>query len=390
MTLLLAEMGFSSAFGPGLGTAVQSLLDEERCLMRNLRFVGADYQEQICAFQDNDDVDMLQDALPRLIRQALADLLERLGPDAPTLPVEVVLCLAEPAAEDGVTVERLHGLSETLPTCVYDTLGGTCLEVAGMRLVTDAQTGPARVLSSIFRKGVDRAFLMICADSFSDRTRMNALMGQGRLFADEIANYSLIPGEAAAALLLLPEAMRIGEPLAYLHSAAAALEPVGEMDDADTLSQAMSDCALQALDTLGAARTPVDCFVTDFNNARYRAAEGAYCMHRLVNGYLAEDPAPAYPALDFGDMGAAYFGAALAHLCAEATSREHPLHALVLAGATRSKYRAAVSLQTNPIRLFGLYAPTPDEDEEEDPDTDDPDFDDEDEDARQLSIEEVS
>ena len=363
MTLLLADMGFASAFGAGLGTAIQAQLDSERCMMRNLRYVGADYLEQVCAFQDNDDVETLEDALPRLIGQALDDLLERLGPDTGTLPVDVILCLTEPAPKDGVSAERLTALSETLPAAIYEKLAGSCLDVAGMRMVTDAQTGPGRVIESIFRKRIDRAFLMICADSYSDRDRLNALLEQGRLFADGVANYSLIPGEAAAALLLLPEAMRIGEPLAYIGGAAAALEPVGELDNTDTLSQAMSDSALAVLDGLGSARMPIDCFVTDFNNGRYRAAEGAYCLHRLVANYLGPDVAPDYPMLDFGDVGAAYFGAAIAQICAEAVAHEQPLHALILAGATWSKYRASIVLNTNPIRLFGLYEATVEEDE---------------------------
>ena len=268
MTLLLAEMGFASAFGPGLATAIQAQLDDERCLVRNLRFIGADFQEQICAFQDNEDVDILADALHRLIGQAVADLLERLGPETPTTAVDVILCLPETAPEDGMPGARLNALGETLPPLIYAALDGTCLEATDMRLVTDAQSGPARVIQSIFRKGADRAFLFICADSYSDRDRLNALLGQKRLFADEVANYSLIPGEAAAAMLVLPEAMRIGEPLAYIGGASSAPEPVGEMDNADTLSQAISDSAQAALDGMGSGRRPIDRFFTDFNNNR--------------------------------------------------------------------------------------------------------------------------
>ncbi|MEL7092865.1 MAG: hypothetical protein AAFN94_14120 [Pseudomonadota bacterium] len=374
MTLLLAEMGFASAFGPSLATAIQAQLDQERCLARNIRFVGADFQEQVCAFQDNEDVDILGDALQRLIEQALLDLIERLGPDASPTPVDVILCLPETAPEDGMPSVRLNALGETLPPYIYQTLADTCIEANDMRLVTDAQSGPARVIQSIFRKGADRAFLFICADSYSDRDRLNALLGQKRLFADEIANYSLIPGEAAAAMLILPEAMRMGEPLAYIGAASSAPEPVGEMDNVDTLSQAISDSALAALDSLGAGRRPVDRFLTDFNNSRYRASEGAYCLHRLVEGYLAEDIAPLYPALDFGDCGAAYFGLAMAQLCAEATSVEQPLQALILSSTTWSKSRAAIVAQTNPIRLFGLHAPTVEEDDffddDEDPEDD--------------------
>ncbi|MEM6757862.1 MAG: hypothetical protein AAF601_00140 [Pseudomonadota bacterium] len=377
MTLLLADMGFASAFGPGLATAIQAQLDAERCLVRNLRFIGADFQEQICAFQDNEDVDILTDALHRLIGQAIADLIARLGPDVPATPVDVILCLPETAPEDGMPSVRLNALGESLPPLIYQALAGSCLEATDMRLVTDAQSGPARVIQSIFRKGADRAFLFICADSYSDRDRLNALLGQKRLFADEVANYSLIPGEAAAAMLILPEAMRISEPLAYIGGAASAPEPVGEMDNADTLSQAISDSALTALDGLGAGRRPVDRFLTDFNNSRYRASEGAYCLHRLVAGYLAEDVEPLYPALEFGDCGAAYFGLAMAQLCAEATQSEQPLQALILSSTTWSKSRAAIVAQTNPIRLFGLQHPTVEEDDvfEDDPDTETEDAD---------------
>lgn len=375
MTLLLAEMGFASAFGPGLGTAIQAQLDTERCMMRNLRFMGQDFQGQISGFQDNDDIDTLDSALQRLIGQALDDLLERLGPDTPVVPVDVILCLPEPAPKDGLPQGRLDQLGQTLPGFVYEALAGTCLEASDMRLVTDAQTGPARVIESIFRKGVDRAFLFLCADSLSDRDRLNALLGQGRLFADEIANYAMMPGEAAAALLILPEAMRIGEPLAYISAAAAGPEPVGELDNRDTLSQAMSDAALATLDAMGNARHPINCFVTDFNNGRYRAAEGAYCMHRLGGGYLSEDVETLYPALDFGDTGAAYFGTALVQILTQSVSQQHPLHALIIASTTWSKYRASVALHTNPIRLFGLFEATQDDADDffdEDPSDDAP------------------
>lgn len=363
MTLLVAEMGFASAFGPGLETALAAQIAQERCLQRNPGFVGADFLEQICAFQDADDVDTLETALARLVGQAVADLLERLGSVAP-LTVDCILCLPEPSGEDATDADLLTEIAQAIDAQLKTALAGSALGVASTRLVTGAQTGPGRVLESMFARGADRAYLMICADSFSDRNRLNALLDQGRLFGDELLAYGLIPGEAAAALLILPEALKVNEPLGHISAAATSVEEVGELDNADSLYTGLSDCALAALDGIGARRRPIGQFVTDFNNGRYRAGEGAYCLHRLSAEYLAENTGPSYPALDFGDVGAAYFGAAIAQILAGAVTIEHPVHALILASTTRSKRRASIVFQTNPVRVFGMYEAPEDAPEE--------------------------
>lgn len=352
MTLLLAEMGIFSVHGPSLDTTLASLARGDRALTRTKGFIGSDFKEQLCAFVQVDPLWDFEEALPALVEGALNDLLARL-PTLQTLPVHCILCVPEPVEHENISAKRIQDISELLAQQISNQMANSPLQIKELRVAADGQAGPARVLESIFARNANEAFLLICADSLADRARMSALLNQRRLFSKESV-YGLIPGEAAAAMLLLPEHLVPSEPLGMITSAATAQENIGELDNADSMFTGLSDAALAALDMLGPSREPVNQVLTDFNNGRYRAGEGAYCIHRLTYGYLGEDVAPVFPAIAFGDTGAAYLGTALIHMIVNAFASSKPIQALALASTTHSKTRGAVVFQTNPGRLKAI------------------------------------
>lgn len=352
MTLLLAEMGIFSAYGPSLDSTLAALTSDDRALTRTKGFIGSDFKEQLCAFVQTDPLWDFEEALPALVEGALNDLIARLHLSQ-TLPVHCILCVAEPVEHEHIGAKRLQDISELLAQQISNQMADSPLQIMDFRVAADGQAGPARVLESILARNANEAFLIVCADSLADRARMSALLNQRRLFSKE-SIYGLIPGEAAAAMLLLPERVAPIEPLGMITSAATAQETVGELDNTDSTFTGLSDAALAALDMLGSNRVLVNQVLTDFNNGRYRAGEGAYCIHRLTYGYLAEDVAPVFPAIAFGETGAAYLGVALARIVSDSIYAPTPIQALALASTTHSKTRGAIVFQTNPNKIASL------------------------------------
>jgi hypothetical protein len=315
----LTNMGLATAFGPTLA-ATQSA-DQTSAYFRNAQFMNAAFAPQVCAFRTRDGLGVFEDRVAVLLQEAVLDLLSRqhVGVD-----VDVVLHLAEPA--EGLPRARLTALADVLLPQIAGMLRAHgALRPTGLRAVFGAQTGPFVTLT-----GVAVPTLLLMADSYSDAVRMQAMSDAGLLFTRE-APYGLVPGEAAGAMLIVPDA---DAGLAVLTGVAATNEPTGERDGRDSVFTGLSDAAFDALD--GTADRVVR-VLSDWNNSRYRASELAYCLQRLTAPHLVDGVEPEYVSPAVGDVGAAYLAVALAMLGKGLT--------LVLAGATQSRDRGAVVVE---------------------------------------------
>lgn len=84
------------------------------------------------------------------------------------------------------------------------------------------------------------------------------------------------------------------------------IEPVREFDNGGTDYAAMTTAAAAALP----ATDGVSCWITDWNNSRYRAAELSYSELRLRRR-LGQNAEISHSPLVFGDVGAAGLGVAM-------------------------------------------------------------------------------
>jgi hypothetical protein len=318
MSLSVVDMGLATAFGPT--RAAFQARAEASAYFRNAQFINAAFVPQVCAFRDNEGLGRFEDRIAVLLEEALADLLSR---RTGMLQVDVVLHLAEPS--EGLGLPRLQAVAELLLSQIAVMLQahGTLLPT-GLRAVFGAQVGPVVTLRS-----VTGPTLLLMADSYSDTARMQAMADAGLLFSKE-APYGLVPGEAAGAMLVVPDAQA---GLAVITGVSATNEPTGERDGRDSVFTGLSDAAFDVLD--GTADRVVR-VLSDWNNSRYRASELAYCLQRLTRLHLADGLEPDHASPAVGDVGAAYLAVAVAML------GEGPT--LVLAGSTHSRDRGAVGV----------------------------------------------
>lgn len=350
MSLVLANIGLATAFGPGLARALSALADGDPPFFKTPAFVGTDFTRQLCGFQTPERIGTLEQRLPDLMDQACDDLLTTLDPA--TLPgktsLQAIIALPEANEEDAIPEQRLSDLTMALARRLSEKFADHPLfALAGARAVQGGQTGAAQVLESILDHGKpDQAYLLICLDSYADVDRLYALEGQQRLFCRDTA-YGLIPSEAGGALLLLPEELAQFEGLARINSAGTATEEIGELDNMDSAFTGLSDSAFAALDRLGRGRVSVGLLLSDFNNGRYRAGEVSYCVTRLLAEYLEDGVMPTYPLLSFGDAGAAYLPLAIATAMFEAGATAPDTHAMALASSTHSRDRGSVVFRTS-------------------------------------------
>jgi hypothetical protein len=320
MMLSVVDMGLATAFGPTL-TAFHAP-DAASAYFRNAQFINAAFQPQVCAFRHRQGVARFEDRVTTLLAEALSDLMSR---RTAVLQVDVVLHLAEPC--EGLPMARLQGMADLLMPQITAMLQaqGT-LVPTGIRTVFGAQAGPTATLDLV--KGPT---LLLMADSYNDRARLQAMADADLLFSQQMP-YGLVPGEAAGAMLVLPE---VQPGLAVITGVSVTNEPTGERDGRDSVFTGLSDAAFDALDGTTARVARV---VTDWNNSRYRASELAYCLQRLTRPHLVDGLEPDHASPAVGDVGAAYLAVAMAM----ALQGEGP--ALVLAGATHSRDRGAVGV----------------------------------------------
>lgn len=323
MTLRLAALGLSSGFAAGAAATMAARAESGACFLADPRFIGVDWRPQVTALRDG--IVPLETRLPQLVAEALADLHAQLaGRLRAPLPVSVRLCLAEPDPAHGLPAGRLMALGPALAAQVTAALAaGGLLQAPEVLTLTEGATGPVTVLA-----GAAQSTLVIAADSLADPARLQPLSDEGRLFTDD-TQWGLIPGEGAGAILLAP-ATAFHDPrlMGDLSSAALADEPVTEAMEKDSTHPGLSDAAQAALHRFGGR---VGVVISDWNNSRYRAGELAYCLQRIAARHLTPEAGPDYPALSFGDTGAAFLPHALFAACSPTGQVARP--ALILCGA---------------------------------------------------------
>jgi hypothetical protein len=199
--------------------------------------------------------------------------------------------------------------------------------------------------------------LVATSDSYNDLHRLNRLNDQKCLFTQR-NQFGFIPGEPADILLFTRQI----EPTPSLRilGAGQMVESVKEYQEADSIFNALSEAAFTATEIALQERgkRTIGAWVADWNNSRYRATELAFAIHRLNPTCLKSGLLPVYPALQFGDVGAAYGCVAiiLAHSArsfstafgvdhAEAGAGQEDLF-LVYAGSVMSGLRSAMVLST--------------------------------------------
>lgn len=307
--LVLAGCGASSAFGPSVAASRERLDADASALFRNAAFVNAAFRPQVCAFRERTGLATFEERTGTLASEAVDDLLRD---DAVRAllerPLRVAVLLPEPGP--GLAADRIEGAAATIAAAVGERVGacgGTAPDLA--TLAHGHATAGWALAHRLYRQARHDALLLVAADSYNDRKRLNALNDDGALYGDRNP-YGLVPGEGAAAVLFAPEpSAEAGT--AIVASAAATREAVTDAMEAETAFEAMSECIADACAAARSLAPPgdgntraIDAWVTDWNNGRYRATELAFARMRAAP-FLVPDLEPVHLALLLGETGAA-------------------------------------------------------------------------------------
>lgn len=208
----------------------------------------------------------------------------------------------------------------------------------------EGHTAGIRALGAAARdlmQGTVPAAVVLAFDSLLDEPTLQALATHGRLKCDGVPA-GLQPGEAAAAVLLLPP-QSASAPVWRLVAAATDDEPDAPDEAWVCTGEALSRALLTAW-SRGPASTPW--LLSDHNGEHARAYEWGCTLARLRGeGSAFEAPPVSYPAMAHGDTGAASallsVGTAL-HLAAR---RAAPSAQALVAASSDGPARAALLMQ---------------------------------------------
>jgi len=186
--------------------------------------------------------------------------------------------------------------------------------------------------------------IVLAVDSYLTPGRLAALDDVRRVRSERNVD-GFVPGEAAAALFLEPQAVvrrRGGRELAVVHSPGRASETSLVTSDAQSTGRGLSEAIGRALEA--APPGPRPWVLCDLNGESYRAYEWGMAMARLPEP-LGSVGRLQHPANCFGDIGAAS-GAVLLGLAARALSRGYaPAREALLWTASDGPTRAAVRIE---------------------------------------------
>lgn len=341
----IAAFGLATAFGIGSSALIAALAEENEALTRRPDLIGCDYQPQLCAFAPDGTLDNLAGRVLALIAGALQDLSAQLAAQQIGWPRDARLVLLTPAPDHGLPA----ALAETISMQAEASLraaGWVAPQAPALRLQGGAG-GTARALQAAaqaslqasLQAGAGGPVLVVMADSHACRHRLNALLAAGSLFS-KATPWGFVPGEAACAALILPDGQGARPGLLRVSAACEALEPVPEPLNQDSAHTGLTDAALAALEAHAARGGAAPArLLTDWNNSRYRAAEFSYTQLRLT-GLLSPTCTEAdHPVQRFGQCGAGWLAAVLAHL-----ATVPPAETLILSGDEGGAARAALIL----------------------------------------------
>lgn len=328
----IAFFGLATACGAGLRAVEAARRGGLLPLSAAGDFFGNDYKPLLRAFAPDAGIDRAETRIHALIGVALRDLRQQLLAAGISWP-RCALVVLTPAAGPGFDPERAETLSAGTAASLQG--AGWCDPARGVVAIQAQAAGTAPALARAAELCRHGPVLLVAADSFACRDRLNALLARRALF-DEQNKWGFIPGEAAvAALCTAPGQLR--QAAARLHAVALTQEPVPESANADSAFTGLSEAAHAALDATGAG-VGVGRVVSDWNNSRYRASELSYALLRVGSRLTDADPEPVYPALEFGHTGAAWIGPVLAGPALSGRA------ALVLCGSDGGVDRAAFTL----------------------------------------------
>ncbi|MEE9390870.1 MAG: hypothetical protein V3W41_00015 [Planctomycetota bacterium] len=331
------EMGLATAMGSSVEATLAALNKARSAYFSNPSFVGSDFKKQVCAFRHAESVGSLKDRVSALAEEAIDDLFDRLMAARKSLngPIDVIINLPEVSARDGISRTTAERIATELADSVAQRLAMHRVQVRRSR---SEFGGAAYALGAMGT--IEITTLMLCADSYSDRKRLTALSEHDLLFSFQENPYGLVPGEAAAAVLIIPGTT--DAPFAHIFGVGEGAEPIDEFDQQDSIFTGTSDAAFLAFRD---DPTPVNCVITDWNGSRYRAAQLSYTLHRISRDHLVPGTEPESPAPAFGDCGAAFLGVAMLAVHRQVVGRTDGVRALILAGSPASRRRAALVLE---------------------------------------------
>lgn len=342
----IIECGVSTAFGATLAETLSKREERRAAFFSNEAFIDKDFRSQLCAFRERTGVSTFAERVSELLGEATRDFTQRYSTkneNGGSQTVDLVLVLPEVQETQGLNRDTLSAIGRKLCADLEKALPQSGLQIGQQTIRASGHAGVGSALAEYLGKASDdgKWLLIAAVDSYNDTARLNALNDAGYLFSKK-HQFGFIPGEAAGLLLLKPASQR-GSGIRLL-GAGQALEPIGEFQESETRFDAQSEAAFVACEAVFKAddcpRSVSHCY-SDWNNSRYRATELSFAIHRINPYFLRESLQPSYPALQFGDIGAAYGAVALCIGGIEIqTSRptgdrvgQVPAFALVLAGS---------------------------------------------------------
>jgi 3-oxoacyl-[acyl-carrier-protein] synthase-1 len=199
--------------------------------------------------------------------------------------------------------------------------------------------------AELLRRGL-RACVVMGLDCLVEEPTLQALADENRLKTPD-QPVGLTPGEAGAALLVTPDGPGAVSRV-VLHGVRLGQEPHPRGSDRPSDGRALAECAGEVLAAAGAVHT-APLLVSDHNGEEVRAREWGMALLRLreLDPALATPPTW-YPAIGFGDVGAAT-GAIATCVAARALQRGYApsSHCLILSSADDAG-RAAILLGAEP------------------------------------------
>lgn len=280
----------------------------------------------MCWVQTLDEFLLGPDRLIALGMSALRELFDDLGDTSNALRMDVALCLGE---ELSIKSDRGVPLAQEIGETIARNLQTRAAEIS-VRPIAHGPAGPGFALPDICqnlaRGAIDAAVLVgIHSDYHPDR--IAALEEQGRLFSP--ANpYAVLPGEAAAAVLLTrPDIIRrlhLRE-LSELWSIATAHEKARpDNDEPAFVAQGLTQALRALLSPLHGEGCQSGYCLTDLGFETFRFFELQAATTRLSR-FFCEPQAFEHPAQRMGNLGAAALPVHIA-LASEAYTRGYAPH----------------------------------------------------------------
>jgi 3-oxoacyl-[acyl-carrier-protein] synthase-1 len=188
--------------------------------------------------------------------------------------------------------------------------------------------------------GIAQTAVVLGVDSWLDEATLEWLDATGRLKRDGMP-VGLQPGEAGVAIALVREPLP-GRSTIVRGGVSEAQEPRALLSAASTVGEALSQVVARAWTS---SPQEVAWVIADQNGEVYRATDWGYAVVRLRAQFEAfANPVVWYPAVSFGDVGAA---SALVGMCIadRAWLRGYaPTRTALIAAASDGASRAAVAL----------------------------------------------